>query len=80
MFNKLSNYIEDSQFRLTLYDDKLHVINYKEIVSLTDSEVIINTLKGNVYIYGEKLSLLKLVESEVLISGNIKKIEVDFND
>ena len=80
MFSKLSNYIEDSEFKLTLYTNKLHVINYKEILSLTGGEVILDTIKGKVHIYGDNMSLLKLANEEVLLSGKIKKIEVDFND
>ena len=78
MFSKLSNYIEDSEFRLTLYTNKLHIINYKEILSLTSEEVILDTRK--IHIYGDDMSLLKLASEEVLLSGMIKKIEVDFND
>ena len=80
MFSKLSSYIEDSEFRLTLYTNKLHIINYKEILSLTNGEVILDTIKGKVHILGENMSLLKLASEEVLLSGKIKKIEVDFND
>ena len=80
MFSKLSSYIEDSEFRLTLYTNKLHIINYKEILSLTSGEVILDTIKGKIHIYGEDMSLLKLASEEVLLSGKIKKIEVDFND
>ena len=80
MLRKVSGYLIDKEFRLTLYTYKLHIINYKEIISLSDDEVIIKTNNGKVLIYGEKLTLIKLVEDEVLLSGKIKRIEVDFND
>ncbi len=80
MIEKVSRYLIDKEFKLTLYTYKLHIVNYKEILSLTDQEVIIKTTKGKVLIYGENLTLIKLVEDEVLLSGKIKRIEVDFHD
>ena len=80
MLKKVSGYLIDKEFRLTLYTYKLHIVNYKEIISLSDDEVIIKTNNGKVLIYGENLTLIKLVEDEVLLSGKIKRIEVNFND
>ena len=34
MINKIRNYIMDKEFRLTLFKDKLYVINYNKIISL----------------------------------------------
>lgn len=78
MLEKITNFVIDKEFRLTLYNDKLHIINYKEILSLTDDNLIVSTLKGKIFITGSNLTLLKLIEKEVLISGKIKNIEVDF--
>ena len=80
MLKNLSGYLLDNEFRLTLYPYKLHVINYKEILSVSDIEINILTNRGKVFIYGEGLTLIKLIEGEVLLSGKIKKIEVDFHD
>ncbi len=80
MLKKLSGYLLDNEFRLTLYPYKLHVINYEEILSVSDMEINILTNQGKIFVYGEKLTLVKLIEGEVLLSGKIKKIEVDFHD
>lgn len=80
MLKKLSGYLLDKKFRLTLYSDKLHVINYEEMLSVSDMEISVLTNEGKVFIYGENLALVKLMEGEALLSGKIKKIEVDFHD
>ena len=80
MLEKITSFVVDKEFRLTLYDDKLHIINYREILSLTDDSLIVSTLKGKIFITGNNLTFLKLVEKEVLIAGKIKNIEVDFHD
>ena len=80
MLKKLSGYLLDRKFRFTLYPDKLHIINYEEMLSVSDMEISILTSEGKVFVYGDNLALMKLIEGEALLSGKIKKIEVDFHD
>ena len=80
MIERVSRYLIDKEFKLTLDNHKLHVINYQEIISLNDNEIVLKTIEGKLLIYGDNLTLIKLVEDEVLLSGKIKRIEVDFHD
>ena len=41
MLEKISNYVNDKEFRLTLYNDKIHIINYKKIISLENIALIV---------------------------------------
>ena len=76
MLEKISNYVNDKEFRITLYNDKIHIINYKQIISLEDSYISILSNNKKVSITGTNLILNKLVDNEMLIKGNISKIEV----
>ncbi len=77
MLDRVKNYIIDSEFRLTLYIDMIHIINYTKIISLEETKIIIRSLTKRVVITGEKLHLSRLLEEEILIKGNIKNIEVE---
>lgn len=80
MLNRLKEYINDNEFRLTVFSDRVHVMNFLNIVSLEEERISFLTNKGRVIIKGKNLCLNKLLDDEVLISGTIMNIEVDFDE
>ena len=55
-------------------------MNFLNIVSLEEERISFLNNKGRVIIKGKNLCLNKLLDDEVLISGTIMNIEVDFNE
>lgn len=80
MFNRIKEYINDDEFRLTVLENRIYIINYLKIISLDDDRISFLTKKGRVIIKGSKLSLNKMLDDEVLISGVVSNIEADFNE
>ena len=80
MLNRLKEYINDNEFRLTVFSDRVHVMNFLNIVSLEEERISFLTSKGRVIIKGKNLCLNKLLDDEVLISVTIMNIEVDFDE
>lgn len=76
MFNNIRNFINDNEFRLTLFKDKVHLINYEEILSLDTNRISFQTRTGIVVVKGENIILNKLLDKEVLLKGKIVSIEV----
>ena len=76
MFNRLSNYINNDKFSLTITDNILHIINYKRILSLDEEYISVITDNKKINIKGDKLTPQKLLDDEILIIGKIKNIEV----
>ncbi len=79
MLNKIKDYINDKEFRMNVFIDRISIINYSKIISLEDSYISFLTNKGKVVIKGNNLTLNKLLDDEILISGVVSNIEVDFN-
>lgn len=73
---KIKEFINSKQLRLNYIDNKLNVVNYDEIVLLTDEKIILTKNKKVIIIKGLNLTLLKLLEEEILINGSIKTIEL----
>lgn len=80
MFNRIKEYINDDEFRLTVLENRIYIINYLKIISLDNDRISFLTKKGRVIIKGSKLSLNKMLDDEVLIGGVVSNIEVDFNE
>lgn len=76
MFNYISNYINDKEFKFTIYEDKIHIINLNKIITLEDNYISLLSINKKINIKGNNLVLSKLVDNELLIKGNISSIEV----
>lgn len=74
MIKDLRDYIDDKKFRLTLTDGKLHLVNYDKVVTIDSTYVSLLLEKKVIMIKGEKLTVLKLLEKELLLSGIISSI------
>lgn len=76
MFNSISNYINDKEFRFTVYENKIHIINFKRIITLEDNYISLLSQNKKINIKGINLILNKLLDNELLIKGEISNIEV----
>ena len=76
MLEKLSNYIVDREFRLTLFKDMVNVINYSKIISLEENYISIIANEKKILIKGNNLVLKKILDNELIIKGIINSIEV----
>lgn len=76
MLTKIYDYINDNEFRFTIYDDKIHIINYQKIISLEENYISFLTSNKKIIINGNNLSLKKILQNEILIKGEITNIEV----
>ena len=77
MISRIKNYINDDIFRLELFNDKVHVINYLEIIILDSKKMSFLIPSGKLYIRGNNLMLKRLLDREILVMGNVISIEVD---
>ena len=71
----LRNYILENKFKVTILDKQVNIVNYQEIDSFDESKIIVRYKKGAVIICGAELSISKLLDDELLIVGNILKVE-----
>ncbi len=76
MLEKIRNYIDDKEFSFTVYENKIYLVNFKRIILLEDNCVSLVSYHKKIMICGNKLTLNKLLEKEMLITGDITKIEV----
>ena len=78
MFSKVKDYILDQEFRLTLLEHRFFAVNFIKILSLEEERVSFSTSYGSVVVKGKGFSLQRLLESEVLIGGEVSQVEVTY--
>ncbi len=70
------NYLLDEIFNMKVLKNKVDICNYKSIGYLDNDLIIINYEDGEIKIKGENLVVSKLLDDEILITGEIKTIEM----
>ena len=74
--NKLKEFIKSNNLEFHYLNNKLNIINYDNIIFLDTDKIILLKDNKTISIIGECLSLLKLLDSEILIDGIIKEIKL----
>ena len=72
--NDLTNYINEKEYSMTYKYNKLDIVNYTEIKDFT-SKIITIRYQNKIYqIKGNNLVISRMMDNEILISGNIENI------
>jgi len=78
-FNGLRSYILDTEFKVTILDGRINIVNFSELGHFDNNKVIVRFLKNNnthnLIIKGRNLVVSKLKSNEVLIEGVIDNLE-----
>lgn len=77
--DKIRKYIVDDEFRLIYFNEQIYTINFDKILELNDENITIRSKNKLFVIKGNTLSLRRLLDSEILISGKVKSIEVFYD-
>lgn len=70
----LSDYVNDKNFSIVYKNNKLDIINYSKILDFSDTKISVNYLDNIYIITGTNLVISKMMEEELLITGNIESI------
>ena len=76
MLERIPSYFHDDEFHFTVYENKLYVIHFQQILILEEYFISFRSVNTVVSIHGKNLVLIKLLDDEMLIEGDIIKIEV----
>lgn len=74
LVRSIDNYINDKKFSILYKNNKLDIINYTKIMGFSDTKISISYLDSKYIIIGTNLVISKMLEEEVLITGNIEGI------
>ncbi len=74
----IKNFLFDKNFKITIYDGVINIVNYEKIITLEETRISLMSSSKIITIKGEGLIIRKMLENEVLITG--KYSEVVFNE
>jgi len=76
MFDKLDRYLTDKEYNIIYKNNYLNIINYVEILDFNEYEISIKCDRGITKVIGSNLVISKMLDDELLIVGDIEKIEL----
>lgn len=75
MFDRLRNYINDDSWKINISKNQVDIVNYLDIILLESEKILVKYKDGVISVTGDRLSVNKMLDSEILIMGNIKCVE-----
>lgn len=75
MFEIFRNYLKKEKYYIILYSNYVYVYRYVDIIKFTDKYISLKLENMILNIYGIDLLIVKLEKEELLIKGNINKLE-----
>lgn len=74
--NKLDRYLIDRNYKITYFKNCINIDNYVEIIDFNSSNIKIKYNSGITEIIGKNLVVNKMLDSELLITGDIYEIKL----
>lgn len=74
MGNYIKDYIRQIEFKMTLKNNIIDIENYTELGNISDKEIIIFDNSKRIIIKGRGLSIAKMYNNEILITGSYNNI------
>ena len=76
MLKNIVNYVRNNEFYINIWKNKINIVNFKEIIILEDEKIVIKSDESKIIIRGRNLSINKLLDNELLITGKFNSIEL----
>lgn len=76
IIDKLDRYLNENEYKLILDNNRLNIVNYEEIIDFSLSNIKVKLKDKIASIEGRNLVINKMVDNEILITGNISNISI----
>lgn len=78
--NNIRNYILEDEFKLIFRGNTINIVNYDSIIDVGDKSIKIRYYDGILEVVGRGLKINKLLNDEILITGDIHSIKIRWSN
>ena len=71
----IRSYIYENDTKITILNNKINIANYIDIGHFDSKKIVVKLNNKNIIINGNNLVVSKLLDSEILITGEFSSIE-----
>lgn len=76
IYDKIRSYVLEEKFEIKLGAHYINIVNYIKIIKIEQKEIVIEVPLKIIRIIGSNLAIQKLLSDEILITGNIYKLDL----
>lgn len=69
------NLILETEFKIILMKNRINIVNYQNIIEIKDKYIEVDYTGGKVIIEGRNMSLQKMLNDEILLTGKIENVK-----
>lgn len=70
----IDDYVNDKKYSMIYKNNKLDIVNYSEIIDFSSNKISIRYEDDIYHIEGSNLVISKMMDNEILITGDISNI------
>ena len=74
LVNRMESYLNDNDCKITIKKNKININNYQEILDFSPEKIIVRCEDKIYIIEGTDLTIVKMLDNELLVIGNSKNI------
>ena len=78
MKDNLINFLYDKKYFINIYDEFIHVFNYRQLVSISSKKIVLKMKTFKIEVTGDNLFITRMLPNEILIKGIIGKVEFSY--
>ena len=75
--NRLDNYLYDREYKITVKENYVDIVNYDEIVDFTLTKISVRYNNKIIIVEGNNLTISKMIDNEVLVMGLVTSIRIN---
>ena len=75
LFREAKEFIMENNLKIIYVNNKINIVNYKSVTGFDSNKIIVDCDTKLIIVSGSNLVISKLLLDELLISGDIDKIE-----
>ncbi len=74
ILENIKSFLYDKEYFINIFDNYVYVFNYLDLINFSETAIHLQMENFKVTVEGENLSIVKMMEKEILIEGTIKKV------
>ena len=76
LISKIDRYLEDKNYEIIIKENKVNIINFKEIIDFSSNQISLKCDNNIINIEGKNLIISKMLDNELLVTGTIYNIRI----
>ena len=77
IMTRIDKFLYDREYKIIIKENSVDIINYDEIITFSLKEISVKYKNKIIYVEGTNLVITKMMDNEVLITGNINLVRIN---